>query len=389
VTGARYGGARFRDDGELPTGGAARTLEAEGGRVPTARVTLSEVAVLAGVHSGTASRALNESTRSLVNADTVRRVAEAAATLGYRPNHLARSFKTQRTFSIGVLIPDLNNPLFPPIVRGIEDRLALAGYIALLGNTDNDGERERRIFAEMEARHVDGLVLATARRDDPTLVDVARNGPPIVLVNRVVEDHAFSSVSVDDGAGIRLVVEHLHSLGHRRIAYVGGPQELSTGFGRYRGFQASMRASGLGIDRRLVSLASSFSIAEGDRCAAEVLATRPRPTAIVAANDMLALGCYSAIEECGLRCPDDVSLVGFNDMPFVDRLTPPLTTVRIPHAEIGAQAAGLILERIEHPESPLKSLLLAPELVVRGSTSPGPSVNGKRSSASGRPGARI
>jgi LacI family transcriptional regulator len=150
-----------------------------------------------------------------------------------------------------------------------------------------------------------------------------------------------------------------------------------------------MRASGLGIDRRLVSLASSFSIAEGDRCAAEVLATRPRPTAIVAANDMLALGCYSAIEECGLRCPDDVSLVGFNDMPFVDRLTPPLTTVRIPHAEIGAQAAGLILERIEHPESPLKSLLLAPELVVRGSTSPGPSVNGKRSSASGRPGARI
>jgi len=352
--------------------------------VPAAKVTLRDVAVLAGVHSGTASRALNESTRSLENADTVRRVTEAANSLGYRPNHLARSFKTQRTFSIGVIIPDLNNPLFPPIVRGIEDRLASAGYVALLGNTENDAGRERRIFAEMEARHVDGLVLATARREDPMLLGVARNAPPIVLVNRIVEDHAFSSVSVDDGAGIRLVVEHLRALGHRRIAHVAGPQELSTGFGRYRGFQASMRSAGLEIDPKLVSFSSSFSIAEGARCAAEVLAARPRPSAIVAANDMLALGCYAEIEECGLRCPDGVSLVGFNDMPFVDRLTPPLTTVRIPHAEIGAQAAELILERIDQPDSPLKSLLLAPELVVRGSTVQGPKLNGKMSASSRR-----
>lgn len=333
-------------------------------------VTLQEVAQLAGVHAGTASRALNEATRDLVKAETVERVAAAASALGYKPNYLARSFKTHRTLSVGVIIPDINNPLFPPMLRGIEDRLAEDGYIALLANTENDAEREKRIFDQLLGRQVDGLVLATARREDPLLVDLAKRGVPVVLVNRVVDDHAFSSVSVDDGAGIRLVVDHLFRLGHERIAHVAGPQSLSTGAGRYRGFVSSMRSNGLTPDARLVSFAASFSIAEGTRCTAELLSRKRLPTAIVAANDMLALGCYTALEEAGRRCPADVSVVGFNDMPFIDRLSPPLTTVRIPHYDIGTHAAELMVERIESPAAPLKVLLLAPELVVRGSTGP-------------------
>jgi len=353
-------------------------------------VTLREVARLAGVHPSTASRALNDATRALVKAETVERVTAAANALRYKPNYLARSFKTHRTLSIGVIIPDINNPLFPPMLRGVEDRLAEAGYVALLANTENDAERERRIFDELLGRQVDGLVLATARREDPRLVELGREGIPVVLVNRVVDDHAFSSVSVDDGAGIRLVVDHLVRLGHRRIAHVAGPQSFSTGFGRYRGFVSSMSTNALTPDARLVSFAAAFSIAEGVRCARGLLGRSDPPTAVVAGNDMLALGCYSALEEAGLRCPDDISIVGFNDMPFIDRLSPPLTSVRIPHYDIGTHAAELMLERIQRPDSPLKVLLLAPELVVRGSTGPAARVPGsagrkRRSRTAGMP----
>jgi LacI family transcriptional regulator len=336
--------------------------------VPKERVTLREVAEAAGVHAGTASRALNDATRALVSPGTVERVAAAAAALGYKPNLLARSFKTRRTHSVGIIIPDINNPLFPPMIRGVEDALFCRGYVSLLANTENDPERQEKIFSGMVDRRVDGLVLATAARHDPALEALGEQGIPIVLINRVVEDHAFSSVSVDDATGITMVVDHLHRLGHRRIAHVAGPQSMSTGFARYGSFVSSMAARGLPVDPRFVAFAENFSIVEGVRCATAILECDDRPTAIVAGNDMLAVGCYAAIEASRLRCPDDVSVAGFNDMPFVDRVNPPLTTVRIPHYDMGVRTAELMVERIESPETPLKVLVLAPTLVVRAST---------------------
>jgi LacI family transcriptional regulator len=334
--------------------------------------TIRDVARRAEVHPGTASRALNEATRSLVKPETAERVIAAAVALAYKPNYLARSFKTRRTFSIGVVIPDINNPLFPPIVRGVEDRLSDSGYFALLANTENDVEREGRILEGMLARRIDGLVLATARRQDPLLAGLGRQGIAVVLVNRVVEDRAFSSVSPDDHAGARMVIDHLAGLGHRQIAHVAGPQSLSTGYQRYHGFRSSMSDHGLKAGKSMVSFAAGFTIAEGVRCATELLSRPARPTAIVAANDMLALGCYTALECLGLHCPGEVSVVGFNDMPFIDRVHPPLTTVRIPHYELGAHAADLLLERVATPGTPIKIMLLAPQLVVRGSTGPVP-----------------
>ena len=332
--------------------------------------TIRDVAQRAAVHPGTASRALNEATRALVKPETAERVRAAAVALGYRPNYLARSFKTRKTYSVGVVFPDINNPLFPPIVRGVEDRLSTSGYFALLANTENDLEREKRVLDGMLGRKIDGLILATARRRDPVLVELARHGTAMVLVNRVVEDHAFSSVSADDRAGIGMVIEHLVGLGHRRIAHVGGPQSLSTGYQRYRGFVSSMSNSGLKLEKGLVAFASQFSIAEGIRCATEVLSRPAPPSAIVAANDMLALGCYTALDRLGLRCPDDVSVAGFNDMPFIDRFRPPLTSVHIPHYDLGTHAADLLLERVTQPGTPIKIVLLAPQLIVRGSTGP-------------------
>src|SRR5215472_12765956 len=309
-------------------------------------VTLKDVAALAGVHPATVSRALNPETRLLVSDETADRILAAADSLGYRPNTVARSLRTRRSSTVGVLIPDLNNPLFPPIVRGIEDRLAAAGYVALIGNTDADDSRERLVFELMRDRHVDGFVFATARLRSPLLAEAAAARIPVVLVNRYAAGYGFPAVSVNNEEGIAQVVAHLAALGHRRIAHVAGPQDISTGLSRYRGFVAAMEAHGLPVEPDLVVCATAYSIDEGERCCRELLRATGGCTAIAAANDMLAVGCYAALEAAGLSCPKDISVVGFNDMPFIDRLTPPLTSVSFAHYEVGIEAGRLILEQI-------------------------------------------
>lgn len=331
-------------------------------------VTIRDVARLAEVHPGTVSRALNAQTRALVNEETAARVLRAAAELGYRPNPIARGLKTNRSYTVGVLIPDLTNPLFPPIVRGIEDRLGAAGYTPLLVNTDNDPERERGYIEAMLARQVDGLIAATARLDTEPVMEAAAGGMPVVLVNRSFEDGSVAAVTVDDRQGVRLAVAHVAQLGHRRIGHVAGPQNVSTGHRRYMGFVAAMAEVGLAVPAECVSFAEAFSEDEGAQACAEVLAARPRVTAIVAANDRLAMGCYDALAAAGLRCPADVSIVGFNDMPFIDRLQPPLTSVRVPQREIGMAAAELLLAQLGDAAEPPREMLLAPTLVVRAST---------------------
>jgi len=191
---------------------------------------------------------------------------------------------------------------------------------------------------------------------------------PLVLMNRLAPDYSFPSVSVDNEQGARMAVTHLARLGHTRIAHVAGPQEASTGMSRLRGFRDGMTMHGLEVDEGLIAYASRYTVEEGVRCCRELLARHPDFTAVAAANDMLAVGCYTALDERSLQCPEDISVIGFNDMPFIDRLRPPLTTVRFPHYQLGTEAAQLLLERINGSEGPVKILYLAPELVVRGST---------------------
>jgi LacI family transcriptional regulator len=333
-------------------------------------VTLRDVARAARVHPGTVSRALNAETRGLVNEETAERVMRAAEELGYRPNPIARGLKTNRSFTVGVLVPDLTNPLFPPMVRGIEDRLGAAGYTSLIANTDNDADRERQDFEAMRARQVDGFITATARLDREFQTETEGIAEPIVLVNRRLEDESLPAVTADDREGARLAVEHVAGLGHRRIAHLGGPTALSTGRHRHLGFLAAMADAGLEVDERAVRFCRAFTESEGARVCREILDAAPGLTAIVAANDLLALGCYDVLAERGLRCPDDVSVVGFNDMPFADRFDPPLTTVRIPHREIGACAADLLLERLADGEHEPRQILLEPTFAVRRSTAP-------------------
>ena len=337
----------------------------DGGRVP-----LREVADVAGVHPGTASRALNAETRPLVNEETAQRVLRAAGELGYRPNPIARGLKTNRSFTVGVLIPDLMNPLFPPIVRGIQDRLEEAGYTPLIANTENDPERERIDFERLRARQVDGFITATARRDDDLLTQVAAIGTPVVLVNRRLEQAVLPSVVGDDRAGMRLTIEHLADLGHRRIAYLAGPQQVSTGYLRYEGFLEAMRDRGLDPDPELIRFGDAFTEVEGMRLCSELLDGGEPPTAIAAGNDLVALGCYDVFDERGIRCPEEISVVGFNDMPCAGRFDPPLTTVRLPHYDIGACAAELLIELQGEVQAPPRQIQLAPEFVARSSTAP-------------------
>lgn len=332
--------------------------------------TLTDVAQLANVHPSTASRALNARTREKVSAATVVRVLDAAHRLDYQPNSLARGLKMSRTFTIGMLVPDLTNPLFPPIVRGIEDRLRRSGWTLVLANTDNDDAKERSLLAAMLSRRVDGLILATARREYPLLDEIMGSGIPSVMVNRTTETSTVSSVTVDDHSGIGQAVRHLVSLGHRRIAHVGGAQTLSTGYLRYHAFLSWMHAEGLEVDPAAVEFAAWFQEEGGARAFATLFARGADFSAVVCGNDLIALGCYDVLRARGLDCPGDISIVGYNDIPFNDKFSPPLTSVRLPHHLIGEQAADMLVAAIEEPGTPVRDVRLAPELVVRGSTAP-------------------
>lgn len=332
--------------------------------------TLRNVAELAKVHPGTASRALNPKTRDMVNAQTVQRVLNAATKLGYRPNSLARALKTNRTQTIGMLIPDLTNPLFPPIVRGVEQALEGAGYTTLLANTDNDPVREQAAFSQLQGRQVDGFLIATSYRKNSFLKEAYSSSVPIVLINRTSDDAVIPAVVGDDQKGTEDVISHLTHFEHTQIAYISGPLATSTGYERLRAFRFSMQASGLAVEPEYVVEGEGYSTGTGYDGVFRLKPFLPRISAIVCGNDMIALGALDALAELGIQCPDEISIVGYNDMPFLDRLKPSLTTVHVPQHDMGAEAARLLLRRFEDPDAAVTTVTLPTRLVVRESTGP-------------------
>lgn len=347
-----------------PARGPRRAHYADRVRPPTLR----DVAQQAGVHPATASRALNPQTRGLVNDQTASRVIKVAETLGYRPNPIARSLKTARSTTVGLVIPDLTNPLFPPIVRGIEDVLGPAGYRAWIVNTDNDPARERSQISSLRSRQVEGLIVATARLHHPLLEQLHDDGVRMVLINRRLSGGEVPSVTPDDASGMAMAVKHLADLGHRQIAHLAGPQDTSTGLVRHRSYREALRENGLDDDPGLVATCAYWTEVEGARALRELLDAGAQFTAVLAGNDLLALGCYDVLEERGIACPRDLSVMGFNDMPFIDKLRPPLTSVRVPHYEVGAEAARMLLDMLQDPDRHSRSVLLPLTMVVRQST---------------------
>ena len=331
-------------------------------------VTLKEVAERAGVHASTVSRALNPATRSMVVEAVVERVMKAAADLGYRPDPVAASLRTGRSKLIGILLPDIANTVFAPILSGASERLSSQGYSVIVADVGNDETRQLDLAAGLVARRVDGLILATVSRDDPLVGYCIAQGIPAVLVNRAETRARLSAVISDDALGMQLAVDHLVELGHKAIGHIAGPQQHSTGFLRRRGFQFAMVSHGLDPEAAPCEDTAAFSRAEGAAAARRLLDRHPNLTAIAAANDLLALGAYDILRERGLKCPDDISVVGHNDMPLVDLISPPLATIRISHKEMGRQAAQLLEQAIEHQEGPIRNVVLPSELIIRSST---------------------
>jgi LacI family transcriptional regulator, galactose operon repressor len=339
----------------------------------TGRPTIRDVAELAGVHPATVSRALDPRREGRIAAPTAERIRSAARRLGYAPDPIARTLRARRSAVVGVVVPDLANPVFPPIVQGIEDALAEAGYVALVANTGNDLGREQDRITALQGRRCDGYIVASATLDGTAVPRLTAEGAPVVLVNREAGDPALPSVASDDRAGIWAAMQHLSDLGHRVIAHLTGPPNLSVVRARADAFRSS--AARLGLDPGLISVrhCPALGTADAKDAAVALLAEAPATTAILAGNDLMALGCYAAAQLAGRPCPESISIVGYNDMPFVEWWRPALTTVRIPQYEIGQEAARLLLEQIDSEGGHLaKQILMPTSLTIRSSTGPGP-----------------
>ena len=279
-----------------------------------------------------------------------------------------------RSSSVGMLIPDISNPAYPPIVRGVEDALRASGISVLLASTDNDVRREAELVSTMIDHRVDGLLLATATTKYPPLETLLAAKIPVVLLNRSTDDLPVPLVRGDDEKGIRLAVEHLVGLGHSRIAHLAGTDLVSNGFDRRQAFVTSMKEAGLELNPAAIVSADQFkgpvAVDLGVALAKELLKRNVPFTAVIAANDLLAIGCYDVFKKANIRIPEDVSVVGYNDVHLVDRLSPPLTTVRHPLYEIGVRAGRLMMERVAGAQNEAMTIALATTLIVRGSTAP-------------------
>jgi LacI family transcriptional regulator len=327
---------------------------------------MRDIAEAAGVDVSVVSRVLSGDARLSVKPDTRQRILDAAAELKYRPNRAARSLKTSRTMELAILLPDLQNVAYATIVQGAEARASAAGYILLVA-TGSIPERVRML----EGR-IDGLLIASATSGSELPAEVGERLPAI-LVNRR-ESGRIPSVVMNDREVAALAVDHLVMLGHTRIAHVAGPQETDTGRRRMQGFAEQMRASGLEVVPEFV-VEGPYTEAAGFASAIRLLHAKPRPTAIFTANFASAVGVLAAARRLGVRIPDELSVVGFDDVTMAQFVDPPLSTVRSPLAEMGSLAVESLLDAIAGKDVRDVVVDVPPELVMRGSSGPPPAID--------------
>lgn len=343
-------------------------MAANGDSAASRRATLRVIAERAGVHVSTVSRVLNGSAAQgsrAASAATIARLRAIAAELNYTPDPTATSLRTQRTQLLGVLVPRLSDIVLATIYEGVEETAAGYGYYTFVANTRDDAAEQRARTEMMLSRRVDGLVFGDARFDAEYVDEVARRGVPFVLVSRWAGTHP--SVTCDDYVGGRLVAEHLLSLGHERVGVIAGEPYASTGLDRTRGFLDAYREAGVRLPRTMV-VNSRFDTSGGHAAGARLLRARRRPTALFAVNDFAAIGAMGAVREAGLSVGEDVSVVGFNDVPLARELPVPLTTVRSPMHEMGQRSVHLLM-RVLSGES-VEPVRLEPSLQARASTQP-------------------
>ncbi|MFD5213616.1 LacI family DNA-binding transcriptional regulator [Microbacterium sp. NPDC058345] len=329
-------------------------------------VGVKDVAAAAGVSVGTVSNVLNRPDR--VSARTVERVQKVITELGFVRNDAARQLRAGRSRSIGLVVPDIGNPFFAEVARGAEDRAADAGMTVLLGNSDENDARQEAHLALFQEQRVNGVLLTPASDDLTSLRRFASGGMPVVLVDREVDEQSFPSVSVDDIEGGKLAVRHLLAQGRRRIAFVCGPRSVQQVADRLRGAEAAVAdTAGASIE---VIEQTSLTVLEG-RAAGELLVARDaqdRPDAVFAANDLLAVGLLQAFSfGSGIRVPEDIAMVGYDDIDFASATVVPLSSVRQPARLLGWTGVDLLLKELDGADHD-RRVRFQPELVARDSS---------------------
>ncbi|HEX4020379.1 MAG TPA: LacI family DNA-binding transcriptional regulator [Acidobacteriaceae bacterium] len=342
---------------------------------------MKQIARMAGVSLGTVSHVMNDSAR--VREPLRRRVLDAVEALGYQPSALARGLRRDKTNMIGMIIPDVTNPFFPAVVRGAEDVAFANGYRLVLCNTDNNHAKELEHLNQLRTYLPSGLIVIPSNfsKLSEQVESFRRSGAAVVCLDRMPRHWKGDTVTVANEDGAFRATQYLIQLGHRRLAAITGPLHLTNAQERLAGFKRALKHAKISIAAGYVQ-ESTFDRAGGYSKATVLLRMRHRPTAIFAQNDLMAMGVLLAIRELGLRCPQDVSVMGFDDLDVTELMDPPLATIHQPGYQLGATAVQMLLDQVKGREGPAQHCVLKTELRVRESVAP-PSVQ-KRAARSKR-----
>lgn len=332
------------------------------------KVNIKDIARLANVSHTTVSRALNNKSR--IRQETKEKILSIAKELGYRPNLIARSLVMRRSKTLGLVITNISNPFYTELAQGIEKTATQWGYNIILCSTQSDISNEKQYIEMLRSKGVDGIIFSSAHMQDSNIVALAEEGFPIVLVNRrtyhPLVKEKVDYIGVDNILGGYLAVEHLIRLGHQRIGVIGGSSESSVGVERLEGGKRALQTYGI-VQREDYFIEGNFLKTSGYEGGKQFLNMSERPTAVFATNDYMALGVYQAFLEAGLRIPEDVALIGFNDIEFTAIKGVELTTIGQKKFEMGAIAVERLVARIEKGDASIlpKEILLTPELIIR------------------------
>lgn len=336
------------------------------------RATIVDVATKAGVHVSTASRALNPKSEHRISSKTVSKIERIAEQLGYSANPLASSLRTQRTGTVGLVVPNLSDPLFGPIIASVQERVARDGYITFVASSDYKPEKLLSIIQTMARQHVAGLVIASFDLNDPAADLCVEMGIPTVALLRDPRHPDLSSIAMDDEKGVEALVDYILGLGHKAVAYITAPLAASTAQNRLAGFVAGSKLPKAAGCKFEVIESQAYGVEEGERIMKTMLANGLEATAILCFNDLLAVGALVALKSVGISCPERISVTGVNDLPFAALLTPPLTTLYNAGRRLGQEGAELLIRLIEKGDCPVEHILFPSHIVIRGSTGPAP-----------------
>ncbi|MBK8023108.1 MAG: LacI family DNA-binding transcriptional regulator [Chloroflexi bacterium] len=330
--------------------------------------TIQDVAELAGVAAITVSRVINN--KGYVREETRRKVAEAIAELGYVPNTLARGLRVKQTKTIALILTDITNPFFTILARGVEDVANQAGFSVFLCNTDESEAKQMEYLRALLQRQVDGILLVPARSTNVPIDLIRNQGAEVVVIDRRIPYSQVDVIRCESVSSSYRLVTHLLELGHRRIAILTGPREVSTAEDRVAGYRAALADASIAFDEQYVTY-GRYSQESGYEMALELLKLAPSPTALFASNNFIATGAVRAVESAGLRIPEDISIVTFDDMPETLVTKPFFTAIAQPSYEMGQQAAQLLLKRISGEKvGDFQEMILPTRLMIRTSSAP-------------------